>query len=203
MDLRKLKENLEKRGFTVSLFATAQEAAAYLDRQIDSTSVGMGGSVTVKEMGLFPLLSKHNEVWWHNDKEQLALFGDVYIRKKAQATAVYISSVNGVSEGGQLVNIDGRGNRLAATLDGHDKVYLLVGRNKIAPDLEGAIWRARNIAAPKNCRRLGLHTPCAIKGDRCYDCSSPQRICRGFLIMERPMTGKNTEIVLIDEDLGY
>ncbi len=203
MDLRKLKENLEKRRFTVKLFATGKEAAEYLDGALDGVSVGIGGSVTVKELGLFELLKTHNEVWWHNDREQLQAYGDVEIRRLARTTKAYISSVNGVSMQGQLVNIDGRGNRIAATADGHDKVYYIIGKNKVAEDLEGALWRARNIASPKNAVRLGLKTPCAVKGDRCYDCNSPERICCGVLITEYPMRGKETEILLVDEELGY
>ncbi len=201
--LRRIKENLEKRGFLASVFSSAEEATDYLCEAIKNTSVGIGGSVTVKETGLFPLLSKTNEVWWHNDKEQLAALGDVEIRRRASEAKVYISSVNGMSESGVLVNIDGRGNRVAATIYGHEKVYFLVGKNKIADDLEGAIDRARNIAAPKNAKRLGLSTPCAVKGDRCYDCNSPQRICRVVSLLERPTNGQSVEVVLIDESLGY
>ncbi len=200
--LSEVKKRLEGRGFQVSLFASAAEAAEYLCAQVLDTSVGIGGSVTVKEMGLFDRLCERNEVWWHNDEEQLARFGDEEIRRRASQTEAYISSVNGLSADGVLVNIDGRGNRVAATAYGHRRVFFLVGRNKLAPDLAGAIWRARNIAAPKNARRLGLKTPCAV-GGRCYDCSSPARICRGVFLMESPMNGQKTEIILIDADLGY
>ncbi len=202
-DLISLKNNLEKRKFSVKLFSSKEEVCEYLNREIDGVSVGIGGSVTVKELGLFPFLKTHNEVWWHNDDEQLAAFGDVYIRDKAREAERYISSVNGVSADGRLVNIDGRGNRVASTAYGHKKVYYIVGKNKLADSLEQAIWRARNIASPKNARRLGLKTPCAVKADRCYDCSSPQRICRGILITEAPMLGQETEILLVDEVLGY
>ncbi len=203
MLLEEVKVNLEKRGFSVKIFQTGEEAVAYLDGQIDGKSVGIGGSVTVKELGLFDRLSTHNEVWWHNDEGQLREFGDKAIRDHAAEAQVYISSVNGLSKDGKLVNIDGRGNRIAATAYGREKLYYLVGKNKIADDLEGVIWRARNIAAPKNAQRLGLKTPCAAKGDKCYDCSSPQRICRGVLITERAMLGMETEIILIDEEYGY
>ncbi len=203
MDLRTVKENLEKRGFFVRIFATGKDAADYLNQEINDTSVGIGGSVTVKEIGAFESLKAHNEVWWHNDPAQLAEYGDVELRKRAATAEAYISSVNGLSEDGQIVNIDGRGNRIAATADGHARVFFVVGRNKIAKDLEGAIWRARNIASPKNAQRLGLQTPCAVKGDKCYDCNSPQRICRALMIMERAMNGQSTEVLLVDEPLGY
>ncbi len=203
MQLTQVKNNLERRGFLTRLFSTAGDAAAYLNQTLDRTTVGIGGSVTVKQTGLFSLLKTHNEVWWHNDEEQLNEYGDAEIRRRAATASAYISSVNGMSEQGELVNIDGRGNRIASTVYGHEKVYFIVGRNKIAESLEKAIWRARNIASPKNAQRLGLQTPCAVKGDRCYDCNSPQRICRGVLILEAPTNGQAVEVLLVDEELGY
>ena len=86
---------------------------------------------------------------------------------------------------------------------GHKKVWIVVGKNKLAPTLDEAVWRARNIAAPKNARRLERKTPCAAKADRCFDCKSPERICRGLAVLWEPMTGVETEIVLINEELGY
>ena len=113
------------------------------------------------------------------------------------------SSVNGLAETGEIINIDGTGNRVAAIFYGHKKVYLVVGKNKIAPDYEKALWRARNIASPRNAKRLGVNTPCAVNADKCYDCKSPQRICRGLLVLwEKPMAS-DIEILLINEDLGY
>ena len=116
--------------------------------------------------------------------------------------AVYLSSVNALAETGEIVNIDGAGNRVASTLYGHKKVYLIISRNKLAADYDGALWRARNVAAPKNAQRLNRKTPCAIKGDRCYDCKSPDRICCGLVVLWRPMMGQDIEIILVDEDLG-
>lgn len=194
-DFKLLTQNLEQRGFTVSHFSTAQEAADYLDGQIDNCSVGFGGSVTVKEMGLYPRLASHNRTLWH--WEGAALTDQL-------TTDVYISSVNGLAETGEIINIDGTGNRVASTLFGHKRVYLVVGSNKIASDYENALWRARNIAAPKNAQRLGKNTPCAAKADRCYDCRSPERICRGLVVLwEKPESCQSMEIVLIDEELGY
>lgn len=194
-DWSKLTKNLEERDFTVRAFATAAEAADYLDREIDGVSVGFGGSMTVQEMGLYPRLAAHNNAVWHWDKAGL---------EQAAVTDVYISSVNGLAETGELINIDGTGNRVASTLFGHKKVYFIVGKNKIAPDYDKALWRARNIASPKNARRIGVNTPCAVKGDRCYDCKSPQHICRGLVVLwEKPKAIEHMEVILIDEELGY
>ena len=195
-DLKKAAENLRARGFTVQLFQTGSEAADYLDRAVDGKTVGFGGSVTLQQLGLYERLSAHNQVFWHWQ-------GTPVSTGEAAGAQGYCSSVNGLSEDGDLINIDGNGNRVAATLFGHEKVYLVVGRNKLADTYDGALWRARNIAAPKNAQRLGSKTPCAAKGDRCYDCKSPGRICRGLTVLWRPMNGAETEVVLIDEDLGY
>ena len=119
------------------------------------------------------------------------------------ATAdVYLSSANALAETGEIINIDGAGNRVASTLFGHKKVYFVIGKNKIAPTYDEALWRARNIAAPKNAHRLARKTPCAAKGDRCYDCKSPDRICRGLVVLWQPIIGMEMEVILVDEDLG-
>lgn len=201
MDFTKVKSALEARGFKVSAFPSAAEAARYLNGQIDGVSVSFGGSVTLEQMGLFESLGQHNEVLSHWHVPAGKDPGE--IRAKAMTTEVYLTSANGLAETGDIVNIDGTGNRVSGMLFGHKKVYFVVGRNKLAPDYDGALWRARNIAAPKNAQRLGTKTPCAARGDRCYDCKSPQRICRGLVVLWEAMKGCETEVVLVDEELGY
>lgn len=115
---------------------------------------------------------------------------------------VYLTSANALAETGELVSIDGAGNRLSSMLFGHKKVYYLIGRNKLVPTWEDAVDRARNIAAPHRAQQMGKKTPCAAKADRCYDCKSPERICRGMLTLWGPMMGQEAEILLIDQDLG-
>lgn len=191
----KLMENLKKRGYEVSFFPTAEEATAYLDREIDGVSVGSGGSMTIQEMGLLERLGKHNTIvsHWQGDPVTAAM-----------TTQVYLSSVNGLAETGEIFNIDGTCNRVSSTLFGHDTVYLIVGKNKIAPDADGALFHARNVASPKNAQRLGKKTPCAVKADRCYDCDSPERICNALVTFWRKPKGiAKMEVVLIDQELGY
>ena len=195
MAFETVKKNLEARGFSVKTFDTAAEAAAYLDGAIDGVSVGIGGSLTVQEMGLHEKLAAHNTVHWHWTDGQEA-------RTKSAGADVYITSANGLAETGEVINIDGFGNRVASTLYGHKKLYFIIGRNKLAPTYDEALWRARNIAAPKNAQRMGKKTPCAVKGDRCYDCRSPERICRSLVVLWGPSVGGEVEIVLVDEDLG-
>ena len=165
-DLEKLQKSLEAEGFAVSRFDTAAQAADYLDAALDGKSVGIGGSVTIQEMGLAERLREHAQVLWH------------WAGSTTQAAAgaqVYLTSVNGAAETGELINIDGTGNRVASGLFGHEKVYFVVGRN----------------------------TPCAAKGDRCYDCKSPERICRALVVYWEKPGSMDMEVVLVDEDLGY
>ena len=150
MNVQRTMDSLTRAGFAVRYFETAKEAADYLDESIRGKSVGIGGSMTIEQMGLYERLSEHNTVYWHwrtNDTET---------RTAAAGAEVYLCSVNGLAETGELINIDGSGNRVAATLYNHDRVVFVVGANKIAEDYERAMHRARNIAAPLNTRRLGL-----------------------------------------------
>lgn len=198
MDIKKAVENLEKRGFAVSHFETKEKAAEYLLASIEDTTVGIGGSLTVDALDIYDKLSKTNkEVYWHW-KDTSAGVGE-----KAAAARVYLSSANAVAETGEIINIDGRGNRIAATLFDKDAVYIVVGINKFADSFDAALHRARNIAAPLNAQRLGTNTPCAAKADKCHDCSSPERICRGLTVLWGRMLGvKKTEVVIIDEAMG-
>ena len=195
MAFETVKANLEARGYTVKVFATGAEAAAYINGEIDGKTVGIGGSVTIQSMGLYESLSAHNQVFWHWVSGPEA-------HAQASVAQVYLTSANGLSEAGEIINIDGAGNRVASTLFGHQKTYFVIGKNKLAPTFDEALWRARNIAGPKNAQRLGKKTPCAVNGDRCYDCKSPERICRGLVVNWGPMMGKEAEVILVDEDLG-
>ncbi len=194
-DFTKVEQALRQRGYTVHVFETGAEAADYLNGAIDGVSVGIGGSVTVQQLGLYDRLAQHNQVYWHWQ-------GGPEQRAKAAEADVYLTSANGLAETGEILNIDGAGNRVASTLYGHKKVYFVIGANKLAPTRDEALWRARNIAAPRNAQRLGKKTPCAVKGDKCYDCKSPDRICRGLVELWGPMMGMETEVILIGEDLG-
>lgn len=197
MNQEVLKKNFERHEFETSFFETREQAATYLQAQIRGQKVAFGGSVTLQEMGLFDALSKENEVIWHwNELGAKTL-------AKAREAQIYITSANGVSETGELVNIDGTGNRVAQTLYGPEKVYFVVGKNKIEKDLSSALSRARNVAAPLNAKRLKTNTPCSKTGERCFDCGSEARICRATVILERPTRGMKAEIVFVNEALGY
>ena len=197
----KVKQNLETLGYTVNVFETASDAASYLDSVIDGKKVGFGGSVTVAEMNLYDTLGSHNVVTSHARIPEGMTDADM--RMASRGADIYISSVNGLSEDGEIINIDATGNRVASIFYGHEKVYLIIGKNKLSPDYDSALWRARNIASPKNAKRLGVKTPCAEKADKCYNCQSPQRICRGLTVLWQKPMKSDIEILLINENLGY
>ena len=197
-DLEKTGKNLENRGFRVHRFASGAEAAEFLVQTLNGTSIGIGGSVTIDTLGVYDRICESNEVFWHWKNHAPET------RERAGKAKTYLCSANGVSENGEIVNIDGFGNRVAGTIYGPERVFLVVGRNKIAPDLTGAIDRARNIAAPLNARRLNRHTPCAVGEPRCHDCRSPEKICGVMTVFFMPPTSiKEFHVILVDEDLGY
>lgn len=199
MDLEKTLKSLKRHGYQVSCFETSEEAVEYLVESVQGETVGFGDSATLATMKLAERLAENNEVI---DPSDCTNSDFIPVAKQTLLTDVFFTSVNGVSETGELVNIDGTGNRVAGSLFGHKKVFFVFGTNKIESSLEKAIWRARNIAAPKNAKRLGLKTPCAIKGDRCYDCLSPDRICNGMVVHLHKMHDMEVEVVVINEELG-
>lgn len=199
MDVQRAMEALRRNGFAVRYFETGAEAADYLAGSLSGKTVGIGGSVTIQQLGIYERLVGNNTVYWHwitDDKETRLL---------AARADVYLTSANAIAETGEIVNIDGSGNRVAASLYNHERVVFVAGVNKLAPDLESAMFRARNVAAPLNARRLKRNTPCAAaKEIRCYDCSSKERICCGVVTLLRPMGGVGEmEVVLVGEELGY
>lgn len=195
-DFTKVQQALERRGYTVRTFAAAAEAAAYLDGAIDGKTVGFGGSATLDALGVYDKLAAHNTVIWHWKQEADAA------RKAAMQTQVYLSSANGLAESGEIVNIDGTGNRVTMAAYGPEKVYYICGVNKLCPDITSAIDRARNVAAPQNAKRLGLDTPC-VKDGVCHNCQSSQRICNVMDITLRRPGAVEVELWIIQEELGY
>lgn len=197
-DLEKTRKNLESRGFRAHVFATGAEAADFLVQTLRDTSIGIGGSMTVEEIGVYDRLCAGNEVFWHWKNSAPDT------RERAGKAEAYLCSANGLSESGEIVNIDGYGNRAAGTLYGPRRVFLIVGKNKIAPDLTGAIDRARSVAAPLNARRLKRDTPCA-KGELCcYDCRSREKVCGVMTVFFMPPTSiEEFHVLLVDEELGF
>ncbi len=201
LDLEQVLAAFEKKGYTARYFADGQAAADYLDAAIDGQTVGFGDSRTLYDMEIYARLRRHNRVVdpMHPEDDR----GFFEIIPDTQGTAVFLSSVNAASVNGELVNIDATGNRVAGTVFGHERVYFVFSVNKLCPDLASAVWRARNVAAPQNAKRKGYKTPCAVKGDRCYDCQSPERICNALVIHLHSMKRTHAEVLLLGEELGF
>lgn len=197
MDIEKTVKNLKRRGFDVSRFETKEEASEYLMSQIHDTTVGIGGCMTAKQMGLYEkLTAAGNDVAWH-----WVTPGDETLKKELDAK-VFISGANAIAETGEILNIDGKGNRLAALAFGKKRVYIVAGVNKLCDDFDSAVFRARNVAATQNVQRFDVKTPCKMDG-KCHDCSSPERICNALLVLWGPMMEmERVEVVLINEELG-
>lgn len=197
-DFIELEKVLTKNGFNVKTFDNIFEARTELLSQIKGEeSIGIGGSMTVKDMDIYDdLKDKGNEVYWHwkNEVPNAAV--------KAINTDTYITSTNALTMDGKLINMDGNGNRVSSMIFGHKDVYIIVGKNKICKDYDEAIKRIREVASPLNAKRLNLNTPCVHTGI-CSDCDSPERICRAEVIIHRNPNSTNINIYLVDEELGY
>lgn len=152
----------------------------------------------MSELGIYESFKESGyNIYWHwkgGDKKQEL--------NNAYTADVYIASTNGITLDGKLVNVDGVGNRASSMFYGHERVYIIAGKNKICKDYEEARNRIKEIAAPKNAQRLGISTPCSKTGN-CNDCSSIDRICNVEVIIHRNPTSSNINIFLIDEELGY
>ena len=208
MELNRLQAVFEAHGYHFSYFETSKEAIAYLTQQTAGKEVSFGGSMTLDALGAYDALKEQSNVHWH-------WAGDGYV----QNSPVYITSANAVSETGEIVNIDGAGNRVSATLYGPKEVYFVCGINKVTPDLASAIERAQTVAAPKNAWRLFGNPdgdavfvnsddpiPACVRagGGTCYHCKAPNSICRAIVIHQGPMRShERCELVLIGEELGY
>ncbi|MCR5594872.1 MAG: lactate utilization protein [Lachnospiraceae bacterium] len=161
-------------------------------------SVTMGGCMSAREIGLVDELKNGDYNFIDRDAEadkRAAML-------KAYDADVYIASANAMTEDGVLVNIDGNANRVSAIAQGPKKVIFIVGMNKVCSDTDGAMKRARNVAAPINAQRFGLNTPCAKTGS-CMDCKSPDTICCQFLITRYSKHGDRIHVILVNDDLGF
>lgn len=192
---------LEKNGMKATFFYDSGAAAEYLMDSISKDAkVGIGGSMTVKTMGLpEALIARGNEVYFHWLESTPE--GMDAARMNASRADVYLTSTNALTEEGQLVNIDGIGNRVTSMIYGPKKVYVLCGVNKLAKNLDAAMQRIKDNAY-KNARRLKLNTPCAVT-EKCSDCSSPQRMCNVTTIINKKPGKIDIEVILIGEELGY
>ncbi len=200
--LEKVASALRRRGFDAAVFDTREQATAFILGDLpEKQEIGMGGSATLAQMNLDAALrDAGHTVHWHQGASREE---GPAIRRAAMCAQVYFASANAVTEDGLIVQIDGTGNRVAALCYGPETVYIIIGRNKI---VEGgytqAVRRIKQVACPLNARRLHLDTPCASTGS-CNASACTHSMCHLFLAMEGAPGGKRTQVILIDEDLGF
>ena len=207
LKLESVKENLENNKFEVFISPTAQAAKELaLDTIIPSLDVkriSWGGSVSFIKTGLFHALMDQDRYEIINTFDQSLSMEEMMERRRASLlTDLYITGTNAVTEAGHLVNLDMVGNRVAAMMWGPLNVLLIIGRNKICRNLDGAMARIKEMAAPMNTMNLKKKTPCAKTGV-CQDCSSPERICNYWSILEKSFIKDRIKIILVNEDLGF
>lgn len=200
--IERARGSFEKRRFATHFFETGSEAAEFFFSEIASGEVvGYGGSDTVQQLGIRQKLADGDHSFLDRSKVGHAYDEQLDIRRRTLSTDVFITSSNAVSIEGALVNIDGDGNRIAGLSLGPGRVYLFLGRNKLCENLERAIFRARNVAAPALAIQYGMKTPCVVTG-RCHDCASEDRICQNLSIIERCNPPGRIHLLFINEDLG-
>jgi L-lactate utilization protein LutB len=203
MRLKKAVEKLKAHEFEAIYVKTKEDAAQEIWKYIlPGMRVGVGGSVTLRELGILEQLEAQGHTLYDHWKPGLSKEKVLEIRKSQMTSDLFLSSVNAITLNGELINIDFAGNRTNATTYGPGKVILVVGYNKIVEDVQEAIKRTKNVAAPINAKRLSIDVPCAKVG-KCVDCNSPQRICRVVMIHERRPFLTDMLIILVGEELGY
>ncbi len=207
LKLQSLKKNLESNNFEVFLADSAENAKEIalndILHQIDFNSVSWGGSMSFVDTGLFHALKDREDLEVLNTFNKKLSFDEMMdLRRRSLMVDLYITGTNAVTEAGQLVNLDMIGNRVAAIMWGPKHVLLIIGRNKVCSDLEEAMDRVKNYAAPVNTMNLEKKTPCKTTGI-CHDCDSPDRICNYWTITEKSFVKKRIKIILVNEDIGF
>lgn len=199
-ELQNMADLLNRNGFDAQCCDTMKEATQLtLDMIPSNKKVGIGGSSTVKDSDIYMrMLERGNKVFWHWLTMPNKMDAE---RENAFHADWYISSTNALTEDGKFVNIDGTGNRVASMIFGPKDVLIIVGKNKLAGDLDDALSRIKQEACPKNAKRLKLETPC--NGGVCTDCHSQDRMCNVTTILERPTNGRDVHVILVDEKLGF
>ena len=205
--LNDLKKSLEANNFEVHLAADTDDAKKIVLEEIlpkiEAKRVSWGGSMTFVATGLYHLLRDNPDFDVIDTYDQtLSMEESMERRRQSLMADLYFVGSNAVIETGNLVNLDMLGNRVAALTFGPKQVIVLVGRNKIVPDLEDAMFRIKNYAAPVNAARLDKKTPC-VKTSVCDECKSPDRICNTWTITEKSFPKGRVKIVLINQDLGF
>jgi len=196
-------KNLIKNDFDAHFVPDARTATAQiLEMVAPYESFGFGGSSTLRGLGVIDALQAQGKTIYDHWQAGLSPQQDRAIRLAQGRCDCFFCSANAIAASGEIVNVDGIGNRTNAMTFGTAKVVIAAGMNKVTPDLESALKRVRNVAAPMRARSLNMQTPCAESG-RCSDCSAPQRICRITAILHRRPMLTDISVFLIGQPLGF
>jgi len=196
-------ENLKKHGFDAHFVSDIDEARTLVLEMVGGfDTFGFGGSDTTRAIGVIDELKAGGKIIYDHLQEGLDGEGDLDIRLKQGRCDCFFCSANAISLTGEILNVDGIGNRTNAMTFGPKKVVIISGMNKVTLDLESALKRAMDIAGPMRARSLGMKTPCAETGT-CNDCNSPQRICRVTTILHRKPMLTDISVVLVNQALGF
>ena len=196
-------KNLEKRRMNGFYCADKESAIAkVLELMPAGSSVGWGGSMTLKDNGFFDAIVDANAYQVIDRDTAKTKEEEKKIYSEICAANVFLMSTNAITLDGELVNVDGRGNRVSFLCYGPDKVIVVAGMNKVVTDVEDGIKRVRNMAAPPNCVRLNKKTPCAVTGT-CADCLSPDCICAQTVVTRLSFYPGRINVILVGEELGY
>ncbi|KUO74092.1 MAG: hypothetical protein APF77_00660 [Clostridia bacterium BRH_c25] len=196
-------ENLENNNISAYRVETEEETLKKIEELIPAGStVGLGGSMTLFEVGAIDFLRKGNYEVLDRYKEGLTPAEMKEIFRKSFFADAYLTSSNAITENGELYNIDGNGNRVAAMLYGPDRVIVIVGINKLVKDVDQAILRVKETAAPANNKRLNKNNPCTKVG-YCMDCNAEERICNEYTLIRRQGVKGRIHIIIVNKELGY
>jgi L-lactate utilization protein LutB len=199
----KCVENLKKHGFDAHLVETVDEARDLVLKMIgDFETFGFGGSDTTRALRVMEELKSRGKTIHDHWQEGLSREEDLEIRLQEGRCDCFLCSANAIAATGEVVNVDGIGNRTNGMTFGPKKVVIVAGMNKVAQDLDGALQRIREVAAPMRAKSLGMQTPCAETGF-CTDCNAPQRICRVTTILHRKPMLTDVTVVLINKAIGF
>ena len=202
--IQRTAKALESNGFKTIIVSDKNEALSEVLKLIpEKTKIGIGGSVTVREVGLVSELSKRGNEVLENWSRKVTPEEDMAIRKGHLTCDIFITSSNAITEDGKLVNIDGMGNRVASMIFGPKKVIVIAGINKIVKEVHAGIDRIRNIATPMNVKRAGGTTPCVTDVCDLEKCQPPNRHCHVITIIEKIPVKTDTTIILVKEELGF
>ncbi|MBT3226913.1 MAG: lactate utilization protein [Deltaproteobacteria bacterium] len=196
-------KNLIKHGFDAHFVETKEEAGSLIESKVgEFESFGFAGSDTTRKIGLIEKLRDQGKTLYDHWEEGLAPEDGFRIRKKQSDCDCFLCSANAISMTGEIVNMDGVGNRTNAMSFGPKKVFIVAGMNKVTKDLDSALNRIHEVAAPMRAKSLGIETPCGKTGI-CGDCNDPMRLCRITTILHRRPMMTDISVVLINESLGF